>query len=127
MKNFHPLSFGLGLGSGLLILLLVFGGMRVFAGNNRARFGGPNGGNWQQFQGDNGGPNLARMAERFGMTEEELQKELDSGKTMQQIAQEHGVQFGGRRQQWDTGSAGTSSSADASVSSQASQNESSSQ
>ncbi len=37
---------------------------------------------------------MSRMAERFGMTEADLQKEIATGKTMQQIAQEHGVQFG---------------------------------
>lgn len=97
MKTFHPLSFGIGLGSGLLVLVLVFGAMRVFGGSARGGFP-PNGGNFQQMRGANGGPNAAMMAERFGMTEAELQAELDSGKTMQQIAEEHGVEFpmGGR-------------------------------
>lgn len=34
-----------------------------------------------------------RMAERFGMTDEELQAELDAGKTMQDIAEEQGLDF----------------------------------
>src|SRR5438105_1912438 len=96
MKNFHPLSFGLGLASGLLILMLVFGGMRVF--------GRPAGGG--TFAGGNGGPrNITRMAQRLGMTEADLQKEIDGGKTMQEIAQEHGVTFTGRRQRSGSGAA----------------------
>ncbi len=92
MKNFHPLSFGLGLGTGLIVLALFVGGLRMTAGNNRARAGF--GGNFQQFQ-DNP-QNVARMAQRFGMTEADLQKELDDGKSLRDIAQEHGVQFGAR-------------------------------
>lgn len=40
-----------------------------------------------------------RMAENLGMTVEELEKELESGKTMMEIAEERGVEmpFGGRR------------------------------
>lgn len=52
-------------------------------------------GTFQQQNGNRAG-NTARMAERLGITEVELQKELDSGKTMQQITQEHGVTFGRR-------------------------------
>lgn len=37
------------------------------------------------------GRNTSQMAERMGMTEAELQQELDAGKTMQQIATERGV------------------------------------
>lgn len=98
MKTFHPLSFGIGLGSGLLVLVLIFGAMRVFGGPARGGFP-PNGGNFQQMRGANGGgQNTAMMAERFGMTEAELQAELDSGKTIQQIAEEKGIEspMGGR-------------------------------
>ena len=97
MKSFHPLSFALGLGSGLLVLVLFVGTMRMMTGGQRGRLDAQNGGNFRQF-GGNGGPNTARMAQRLGMTEAELQAEIDGGKTMQQIAQEHGVTFpmGGR-------------------------------
>jgi hypothetical protein len=37
------------------------------------------------------------MAQRLGVTEDALRQELATGKTLQQIAQEHGVQFGDRR------------------------------
>jgi len=37
------------------------------------------------------GPKGAAMAERLGMTEDELKAALESGKTIQEIAQEHGV------------------------------------
>jgi len=89
MKNFHLLSFALGIVSGFLVLFLVIGGYRLV---RPARSGIPASGPgaWQQ-QGGTGAPNIARMAQRFGMTEAELQKELDSGKTLQDIAKEKGV------------------------------------
>lgn len=87
MRRFHPLSFSLGLLSGLLVLVLFAGGMRLlqpapsgFPGNRGAR----------QQQGT-GGSNLSRMAERLGMTEQELQSALTSGKSLQDIAKERGV------------------------------------
>ena len=80
MKKIHLPSFGLGIVSGLLILLLVSGGMKLMN-----KTGDGNGAN---------GFGLARMAERLNISESDLQKELQSGKTFQQIAQEHGVQYG---------------------------------
>ncbi|NOS67250.1 MAG: hypothetical protein HOO67_02700 [Candidatus Peribacteraceae bacterium] len=121
MQRLHPFSFGLGLASGLVVLLLIIGGMRVMGGSSRRG----------TFTGS-GGMNITRMAERFGMTEAELQAELDGGKTMQQIAQEHGVQFGGGRGQFGSSQSAVSSSssmngsassaANSSVSSSASSN-----
>lgn len=87
MKALHTSSFLLGLASGALILTLIFGGLRLL--------GAPSQSASQQGQGSS--MSLDRMAERFGMTTSELQKELDSGKTIRDIAQEHGAQFGGRR------------------------------
>jgi hypothetical protein len=99
MKTFHPLSFGLGLVSGCLILFLAVSMFHIGAAPRvQGRFAG------------NGGPNLERMAQRFGMTQDELQKEIDSGKTMQQIAAEHGVQFGGGFRQGQTSAAVQASS-----------------
>ncbi len=97
MKAFHSLSFGIGLVSGLLALVLIFGAMRAFGGPARRGFPA-GGGNFQNMRGANGAPNTAMTAERFGMTETELQAELDSGKTIQQIAEEKGIEFpmGGR-------------------------------
>jgi hypothetical protein len=92
MKNFHPLSFVLGLASGFLILFLAISGLHALR-PTQTGFSAAGG----AFQQGSGAPNLARMAQRFGMTESELQKELASGKTIQQIAQERGVQFGGRK------------------------------
>jgi hypothetical protein len=89
MKSFHPLSFIYGLASGLVVLLLFVGVMRlVNPSRGYARGGGFNVSNPQM---------ITRMAQRFGMSETDLQAELKSGKTLQQIAQEHGVQFGGGR------------------------------
>ncbi|MFA6039367.1 MAG: hypothetical protein WCV62_01400 [Candidatus Peribacteraceae bacterium] len=92
MKTFHPLSFALGLASGLLVLLILAGSWRLIRpAPNPGSF--PMGGNFQE-----GGAGLSRMAERLGMTEADLQKELDSGKTLQEIAAERGVEMpaGGR-------------------------------
>ena len=86
MPKFHTQSFGLGFISGLVVLIIVIGGFRLVTGQRRTGFGG-----------GGGGMNIARMADRMGISEDALQKELDSGKTMQQIAEEHGVQFGGGR------------------------------
>jgi hypothetical protein len=53
------------------------------------------------------------MAQRLGITQDQLQQELNSGKTFQQIAQEHGVQMGagGRGTNSGSGSIRTSSGA----------------
>lgn len=75
-------SFGLGIASGLLVLVIVSFSMRLLPGSSAVAAGGA-------FQRQ--GANTARMAQRMGITEAELQKELASGKTFQQIAEEHGV------------------------------------
>jgi hypothetical protein len=98
MKTFHPLSFALGLASGVLVLIVVFGSIRLIHGGNPTFAAGTGRGNYGQQFGGGAGPNTARMAQRLGITQDELQKELDSGKTVQEIAAEHGVQFGGRGQ-----------------------------
>jgi hypothetical protein len=84
MQRFHVPSFFYGLLSGVIVLVIVAAGMRFLPASSTASSAGT------------GTQNIARMAQRFGMTEAELQKELDSGKTFQQIAQEHNVQLGGR-------------------------------
>lgn len=113
MKHFHLLSFVLGMASGFLVLFLVIGGYRLV---RPARSGSPMGarGAWQQ-QGGFGAPNTARMAERLGMTEAELQAELQGGKTLQDIAKEKGIVLpagrGPRGQQTSTSSGSTASRA----------------
>ncbi|MDD4318803.1 MAG: hypothetical protein PHW10_00540 [Candidatus Peribacteraceae bacterium] len=92
MKSIHPLSFVLGFVSGLVILLVVAGGLRLF-GSSRSGMPARNGA-WQQNAGQ--GIGAGRMAERLGMTEEDLQKELAAGKTMQEIAAERGAEMPGR-------------------------------
>lgn len=120
MKSFHPLSFGLGLGTGVLVLVLVFGGMRAFGGGRRGPggFAGQGNGNFQRM----GGPmDTAAMAQRLGMTEAELQAELDAGKNFRQIAEERGVQMrmgGGQVGPRATGSGGTASAAASAMASQ---------
>lgn len=104
MNNFHLQSFGIGLGTGLVTLLLVAGGMHLVRGNAYSQ-GGNRMGQHQQDNGAGHAPNTARMAERLGISEDELKKELASGKTMQDIAKEHGVEMpmGGRNRMMGSG------------------------
>lgn len=92
MKKFHLPSFVLGLLAGIVLLTLSVTRFRLVRGSHNAT--SQRSVNSQQFQNGSGQPrNLSRMAERLGITEVELQKELDSGKTMQEIATEYGVDF----------------------------------
>ena len=108
MKSLHIPSFIGGIASGVIILALV---------GSVWRWGRPYN---SDFAGGRRMMNTQQMAERFGMTEQELQKELDSGKTMPQIAQEHGVNFQSgstmRGQRGVAGSGGVRSSASSSSS-----------
>jgi hypothetical protein len=90
MTKIHPLSFALGLASGAILLVLTVSGFTLIQPVAvPARSFGSQGG--QQM-------NIARTAERLGMTEEAVQKELDSGKTMREIMEEHGEANSGARQ-----------------------------
>lgn len=92
MKPLHPLSFLLGLASGLAVLAIVTGGMRLLRADSSAA---------RVVSGDirqERGPNLARAAEQLGMTEEDVRKALADGKTLRDLAAEKGVtlSFGNR-------------------------------
>lgn len=50
---------------------------------------------WGNFSGEMTSEMKEQMASRLGITTEELQKELDSGKDMRAIMQEHGGWFWG--------------------------------
>jgi len=105
MKRLHLLSYLIGLACGITVLLLFFGIKAALSPS--ATEGFPQSGNWQQRTQGNGvrspvgdeTERTERMAENLGMTVEELEKELESGKTMMEIAEERGVEmpFGGRR------------------------------
>jgi len=127
MKSFQPLSFGLGLVSGILVLVLFAGGMRILHPASQ-RAPQTNRGSFQQRQGGTGAPNTARMAQRFGMTEEELRSALANGKTMQDIAKEKGIEFpggqSGRRNQTGGEASSIQNSAASSQSSQSAQSSS---
>ena len=107
MKSFDAKSFGLGLLSGFVALFVLASGYHVFHPVQQRGYFMMNGGQ--------GGMNTSRMAQRLGISEDELKQELASGKTMQQIAQEHGVTFGRNRQ--NSGSGADVRSASGSVSS----------
>lgn len=95
MKSFQPFSFTLGVASGLVVLFLYAGITNMFGCSGTdcapAVTNAPSSQNFRQRQEQGGMRNRAGMAERFDMTEEELQQELDNGKTMQDIAREHGM------------------------------------
>ncbi|MFA7681400.1 MAG: hypothetical protein WCX61_00010 [Candidatus Peribacteraceae bacterium] len=102
MRRIHPRSFAVGLVSGLIVFLLVFG-IRALVSSPSATQNTVDSLRFQQ-QGSPTTPTgeqmdpaqrLERMAERFGMTAEELQQELDAGKAIQDIAEEHGVEMRG--------------------------------
>lgn len=97
MKTFHPLSFFLGLVSGFLVLFGAVGGWRLAQPTPQDGFAG-NRATGLQRQGGGMGQNLPAMAEQLGMTEEDLKKELQGGKTLRDIAQEKGIAlpFGNR-------------------------------
>lgn len=90
MKTFHPLSFVLGIVSGILVLFIAVGGLRLVRPAAEPGFAGNRGG-MQQRAG--GGQNLSRIAEQLGMTETDLRKELTSGKNLRDIAAEKGVKL----------------------------------
>lgn len=97
MKQFHLFSFILGILSGILILFIFVGGKHLL---------------WPSAQTDTitgqgtfqQGGNTSRMAQRLGMTEDELKKELASGKTFQEIAKEKGMDLPAGRGNRQTGS-----------------------
>ncbi len=91
MKNLHLFSVATGVVSGLILLFVWSASMHLFFPAQTVITSSAS------QQGTGTGPNLARMATRLGITQAALQKELDSGKTMQQIAAEYGVTFGGGR------------------------------
>ncbi|MBU0767384.1 hypothetical protein KKF55_06465 [Patescibacteria group bacterium] len=99
MKHLHLPSYLIGLGCGVTVLLLFFGAKAALSTSSTEDF--PQNENWQQrTQEDGMRPRVGdetqrtqRMAESFGMTVEDLQKELDSGKTMMEIAEEREVEM----------------------------------
>lgn len=93
MKTIHPLSFILGLASGLLILLLAVGGLRIL----RPTPAGPPSMRGNRMAGQQrpggAGQNLSRIAEQLGMTEADLRKELQNGRNLRDIAKEKNVEL----------------------------------
>ncbi|MDD5103740.1 MAG: hypothetical protein PHX93_05060 [Candidatus Peribacteraceae bacterium] len=91
MKTFHPSSFVYGLISGAIILFLFGGVMRFLrpgvSSSPRGRTG------QQQERRIGMGQNMKGIAEQLGMTEDELQTELKSGKNLRDLAEERGVPF----------------------------------
>lgn len=98
MKQFHLLSFVIGILSGFFALWMIVGSYRwiVSSTSSVASASVTTGGSRRQ--GNGAAPNLARFAQQLNMTEAALQKELATGKTIKQIATEKGVtlHFGNR-------------------------------
>ena len=106
MKRLHLRSYFIGLSSGLLLLIIFWGAKAVFhpSQGQEMRVRGDWQGDRAQFQQNGMWPGevdpaerLQRMAERFGLSIEELEAELDAGKSIQDIAAERGVELRGRR------------------------------
>lgn len=85
MKTIHPLSFIAGAVTGCLLLLIVNSAIHWMHPVRTNQFMQPDGNRAFQTQ------DPAAIAERLGMSEEDLQKELSSGKTMPEIMREHGM------------------------------------
>jgi hypothetical protein len=89
MKTFHPFSFVIGIVSGIIVLFLVAGGLRVIrplmprSTPTHTRSRRPT------------GPvqDLSRIASQMNMTEAELRSALESGKNLRDLAEERGVEF----------------------------------
>lgn len=92
MKRFDFTSFVAGVVGGILLLLLFMAGTRTATLFRSPDTVAP--GTRQLRQGNRQGFNLSNMAERLGMTEAELQTELQSGKTFRDIAAEKGIDLG---------------------------------
>ncbi|RPI90381.1 MAG: hypothetical protein EHM40_18515 [Chloroflexi bacterium] len=87
MKNKKSVLIG-----GLLVALAivaVIGVTSAYAQSGRLQGPGPGGGE----RGWMGGPGLDAAAEVLGMTTDELRTALQSGKTLEQVAEEQGVEF----------------------------------
>jgi len=92
MKTFHSPSFVYGLVSGIIILFLVAGVMRLAGPQGRSA--GPRDRVGQRM---GMGQDLKGIAEQFNMTEEELRTALKSGKNLRDLAAERGVAFPPKR------------------------------
>lgn len=85
MKQFNILSFGLGILTGVIVLLLVGGSLRLMRPSPDSAT--------RNMQGAGQEQRLQRMADTLEMSVADLQKELESGKTMQEIAAERGKEL----------------------------------
>lgn len=101
MKNFQWKSYVLGLVTGILLLLLIAGGMRLTAGSST---GTARTSSFQRQRGLQGGMNLSAIATKLGMTQADLESALKSGKTLRQLAEEHGVDISTLRRNAGSGS-----------------------
>lgn len=105
MKRFNLPSYIVGVITGAVILVLVFSvkpflnpsqktpfpSDRMFDGQER---GESRREGMRSLEGDMmNEERLQSMADQFGITVEELQTEMDSGKTLPEIAEEHGVEL----------------------------------
>lgn len=85
----HGASLATGFGLGVLFLVIVFG-IQSLVGTDATDAPFERGG-YRQFPAGAREERMDAMAEQFGMTRDALQQQLDDGKTMQEIAAEHGV------------------------------------
>src|SRR5512141_189906 len=88
MKNKKSILIG-----GLLVALLVAGVVGATSVYAQTPSNAPLQGRGPGGDGSRGGPGLDAAAKALGMTTDELKAELHSGKTLEQVAQEKGVDF----------------------------------
>ena len=111
MKSFNLRSYITGIVTGIFIIVLFIGGKSLLKSSSESAIpsnldtGSQERDNYRQENaplptGDAiDADRIQRISERFGMTIEELQEELDIGKTLPEIAEERGIDFsGGMRQ-----------------------------
>jgi len=106
MFRFHLRSYIVGVITGVVLLLLFSGVQSLRRSPDQRSSGAPmqEGGmmlrsgeerNVPAPEGMDPAGRMERMAERLGMSMEELQQELDTGKTFSEIAEERGVDLSG--------------------------------
>jgi len=105
MLHFHLRSYIVGVVTGVVLLLLYAGGQSLLRspagrsldtpmqGEGMIRSGGQR--DASAPEGMDPAGRMERMAERLGMSMEELQQELDAGKTFGEIAEERGIDLSG--------------------------------
>ena len=95
MKSFNLRSYIIGVITGIVIIFIIFGVKSLLSPSQDSFSEGGYRSEGIQFQrgGMMNEERLQSMADRLGITLEELKAEMDAGKTLPEIAEERGVEF----------------------------------